>query len=33
LPNGPAAIGGGYVGARPHGDLFVAWFHWPIAAP
>ncbi|MBO9316195.1 MAG: HAMP domain-containing histidine kinase [Chloroflexus sp.] len=33
LPNGSAAIGGGYVGARPHGDLFVAWFHWPIAAP
>lgn len=33
LPNGPAAIAGNYVGAIPHGDLFVAWFHWPIAAP
>ncbi|WP_322512773.1 ATP-binding protein [Chloroflexus sp.] len=33
LPNGAAAIAGSYVGARPHGDLFVAWFHWPIAAP
>ncbi|MGB9737425.1 ATP-binding protein [Chloroflexus sp.] len=33
LPNGAAAIAGQYVGARPHGDLFVAWFHWPIAAP
>ncbi|WP_298405030.1 ATP-binding protein [uncultured Chloroflexus sp.] len=33
LPNGLAAIAGNYVGAIPHGDLFVAWFHWPIAAP
>lgn len=33
LPNGPAAIAGNYVGALPHGDLFVAWFHWPVAAP
>ncbi|WP_298819958.1 ATP-binding protein [Chloroflexus sp.] len=33
VANGSAAIAGGYVGARPHGDLFVAWFHWPIAAP
>lgn len=33
LSNGAAAINGGYVGARPHGDLFVAWVHWPIAAP
>lgn len=33
LSNGPAAIAGNYVGARPHGDLFVAWFHWPVAAP
>ncbi|MEF3275782.1 MAG: ATP-binding protein [Chloroflexus sp.] len=33
LANGAAAVAGGYVGARPHDDLFVAWFHWPIAAP
>lgn len=33
LPNSAAAINGRYVGAIPHDDLFVAWFHWPIAAP
>ncbi len=33
LPNGMVAINDRYVGAVPHGDLFVAWFHWPIAAP
>ncbi|WP_322489284.1 ATP-binding protein [Chloroflexus sp.] len=33
LPNGTAAIADNYVGALPHGDLFVAWFHWPVEAP
>lgn len=23
-------VRGGYVGARPSDDIFVAWFHWPV---